>query len=170
MRAEKTSILKEITTQVNSSPYVILTDFTGMTVDGFSELRGRLTKAKARALVVKNSFMRHTLKDLNLPEMDEALKGPTAIVFGENDVAMAASVIKTFIKDFKKLKVKGGILDKAVLTATEVNTIADLPPRPVLQAQLLGLLMNPSTTLVRLLNTPASQLVQVLKAKSEKTA
>jgi large subunit ribosomal protein L10 len=46
--------------------------------------------------------------------------------------------------------------------------LADLPPREVLQSQLLGLLLSPATKLVRLLNEPASALARLLKAKSEK--
>ncbi len=170
MRAEKTSIANEIKTRLTGVPFVILTDFTGLSVQGFTELRGRLSKANARALVVKNSMMRRTLKDLNMPDLNGALQGPTAVVYGEKDVAAAAGILKTFIKEFKKPKLKGGILDKAVLSATDIETIADLPPREVLQAQLLGLFNSPAATLVRLLNAPASQFAQVIKAKAEKAA
>ncbi len=170
MREEKASIASEIKSRLTGAPYVILTDFTGLSVQGFTELRGRLAKANARALVVKNSMMRRTLKDLDMPDLTTALQGPTAVVYGEQDVAAAAGVLKAFIKEFKKTKIKGGILDKAVLSASDLDTIADLPPRPVLQAQLLNLFNSPAATLVRLLNTPASQMAQVLKAKSEKAA
>jgi large subunit ribosomal protein L10 len=170
MRPEKVSIANEVRTRLTDSPYVILTDFTGLTVDGFSELRGRLKKANARAMVVKNSLVRNAFKELNYPDLNGAFHGPTAVVYGNKDVAAAAGVLKTFIKEFKKLKIKGGVLDKAMISASDIETIADLPPREVLQAQLLGVLSAPATKLVRLLNTPASQLVQVLQAKSEKAA
>ncbi len=170
MRSEKTSIANEIKGRIEKSPYVILTDFTGLTVSGFSELRGRLAKANARAMVVKNSLLRITLKELKLPDLNGALLGPTAIVYGDKDVAAAASVLKTFNKEFKKPKIKGGILDNAVLSQVEIEMIADLPSREVLMAQLLGVLSAPASQFVRLMNTPASQLVQVLKAKSEKAA
>ncbi len=168
MRPEKTSIINEIKDQISGSPYVILTDFTGLDVEGFSELRGRLAKSNARAMVVKNSLMRLTLKDLKLPDLNNALTGPTAIVFGDKDVVGAASVLKNFFKEFKKPKIKGGILDKQALTSNEIEFIADLPPKPVLQAQLLALLLSPATQLLRLANAPATQFLQVLKAKSEK--
>ena len=168
MRPEKISICNEIKNRLEHSPFLILTDFTGLTVQGFSELRGRLAKTNARAMVVKNSLLRLTLKELKQPELNGALQGPTAVIFGEKDVAAAASVLKNFVKEFKKLKVKAGILDRAILSANDIETIADLPSREALMAQLLGVFTAPSTKWVRLLNTPASQLVQVLKAKSEK--
>ncbi len=168
MRPEKESIATEIKERLKTAPYVIMTDFTGLTVQGFSELRARLLKANARAMVVKNNIVRHTLKDLQMPDLNGALEGPTAIVYGEKDLAAAASVLKNFTQEFKKLKVKGGILDKKVLNSQEINAIADLPPREVLQAQLLGVLSAPATKFVRLMKTPAEQLVRILKAKSEK--
>ncbi|MBI4027717.1 MAG: 50S ribosomal protein L10 [Verrucomicrobia bacterium] len=168
MRPEKTAIADEIKARLADSPYVILTDFTGLKVSDFSELRSRLAKAGARAMVVKNTLMRHTLKDLKLPDLNGALQGPTAIVYGAKDVAAAATVLKAFAKEFKKPKIKAGILDRMALTAEDIEAIADLPSREVLMAQLLRVLSSPASSLARLLNAPASQLVQAIRAKSEK--
>ena len=168
MRPEKTAISDEIKSRLTGAHFAILLDFTGLTVQDFSELRGRLQKADARAMVVKNTFLRLVLKGLDLPDLNGALKGPTAVVFGSKDLAAAAGAIKGFIKEFKKPRIKAGILDRAVLCTAEIEAIADLPPREVLQAQLLGVLMAPASGLVRLLNTPAARLVNVLERKSEK--
>lgn len=168
MRAEKVSIANEIKSRLEGVPYVILTDFTGLSVQAFSDLRERLSKANARAMVVKNSFLRRALKDLNLPEMNGALQGPTAVVYGNKDVSTVAAVLKSFKKEFQKPKIKAGILDRVVLSVSDLETIAELPPLDILRAQLLGLLSTPATTLVRLFNTPASQFAKVLKAKLEK--
>ena len=62
---------------------------------------------------------------------------------------------------------KLGFIDRAQVPTKEIEQLADLPPREVLQAQLLGLLLSPATKLVRLLNEPASALARVLKAKCE---
>jgi large subunit ribosomal protein L10 len=87
---------------------------------------------------------------------------------GDSDVSAAAKVLKSFTSEFQKPKLKVGILDKAVLNVDEILALADLPSKDVLQAKLLGLLLAPASTLVRLINTPASQVAQVLKAYSEK--
>lgn len=170
MRIEKAAITDEIKTRLEHSPYVILADFTGLSVQDFSELRGRLAKAGARAMVVKNSLLRRALQDLKMPEMNGALQGPTAVIYGEKDVSVTAGILKEFSKEFKKPKVKAGILDRAILSAADLETIAGLPSREVLRAQLLGTFASPASALVRLLNEPASQLVRLLKAKSEKTS
>jgi large subunit ribosomal protein L10 len=96
------------------------------------------------------------------------LVGQTAIVTGENDVAPVAKIFKTFATEFKIAALKIGFIDRAVLSTAELETLAELPPRETLQAQLLGLLLSPATRLVRLLNEPASALARLLKAKAEK--
>jgi large subunit ribosomal protein L10 len=90
------------------------------------------------------------------------------VVLGDSDVSAAAKVLKSFTAEFSKPKIKIGILDKAVLEVDQIMALADLPSKEVLQAKLLGLLLAPASTLVRLINTPASQVAQVLKAYSEK--
>src|SRR5207248_11279550 len=77
-----------------------------------------------------------------------------------------SSDLKTFAAEFKIAALKIGFVDRTVLSTTELETLADLPPREVLQAQLLGLLLCPATRLVRLLNEPGSALARLLDRKS----
>lgn len=170
MRPEKASIAQEIEKKVAGSSFLILTDFTGLSVGDFTELRKRLTRSKAHALVVKNSMLRILLKKQGLPMPDAALQGPTAVVYGGPDISGAASAVKGFHKEFKKLRVKAGVLDKAPLAAEEVNAIADLPSLEVLRAKLLGLLMAPASQFVRLASEPAARFARVVQARAEKPA
>ena len=168
MRAEKKFITDEIKSQVDSSPYLIVTDYTGLKVAQFNDLRSRLRTAGSQVRVVKNTFLARVLKDAGLPELDGALKGQTAIVFGDKDISAAAKLLKNFAAEFKLPSIKAGILDRSVLDSKQVLALADLPSREVLLGKILGLLQAPAGQLVRILNTPASQLAQVLKANSEK--
>ncbi len=168
MRPEKNLVISEIKARVDKTPYVLLTDYTGMQVPQFNELRNRLFAAKAELRVVKNTLLRRALKDSNLPDLETYLHGQSAVVMGESDVSAAAKVLKNFTAEFKKPVLKVGILDKAVLDVAQITALADLPSKEVLQAKLLGLLMAPASTLVRLINTPASQIAQVLKAYADK--
>jgi len=168
MRPEKNLIISEIKSRVDRTPYVLLTDYTGMQVPQFNELRNRLTAANAEFRVVKNTLLRRALQGSNLPDLETYLHGQSAVVLGDSDVSAAAKVIKNFAAEFQKPKLRIGILDKAVLDVDQIMALADLPSKEVLQAKLLGLLQAPASTLVRLINTPASQVAQVLKAYSEK--
>src|SRR5271155_5095446 len=168
MRPEKNLIINEIKARVDKTPYVLLTDYTGMHVGQFNELRLRLNAAHAEFRVVKNTLLRRALQGSNLPDLESYLHGQSAVVLGDSDVSAAAKVLKNFTSEFQKPKLKVGILDKAVLEVDQIMALADLPSKDVLQAKLLGLLLAPASTLVRLINTPASQVAQVLKAYSEK--
>jgi large subunit ribosomal protein L10 len=169
MRPEKSIIVDELQTKLNASPFLLVTDYTGLDVMQFTELRKRLAGANAECHVVKNTFLRKAASKAGWPEIPN-LKGQTAVVYGEKDVAAAAKVLKSFVAEFKKPEIKLGVLDRAVITTEQVNAIAELPSRELLQAKLLGLLNTPATKLVCLLNEPASALARVLKAKSEQAA
>ena len=167
MRPEKITIVEDLQAKLNASPFVLVTDYTGLRVDQFSILRNRLAEVSSECKVVKNTFLRRAMSEAGLPDISADLKGQTAIVIGEKDVAAAAKVLKTFVAEFKKPEVKLGVVGNAVISTDELNAIADLPSREILLAQLLGVLQSPASTLVRLLNEPASSLARVLKAKAE---
>ena len=167
MHTEKASIVADLNTKLNASPFLFVTDYAGLKVDQFSDLRTRLHNVGARCHVVKNTFLRLAVKEAGLPELGE-LSGQTAVVLGDKDVAAAAKVLKTFAAEFKKPTVKTGIVDRLVVSPDQIQAIADLPSREVLLATLLGVLNAPASKLVRVLNEPASSLARLLKAKAEK--
>ncbi len=168
MRPEKASIVSDLAEKLNRSPFVLVTDYQRMKVDQFGDLRNRLAPAGAEVRVVKNSFLKRAMTDSGLPDVADKLSGQTAIVMGEKDVAPVAKILKTFAAEFKVAVLKIGVIDKSILSAQEIEALADLPPREVLLAQLLGLLMSPATKLVRLLNEPAASLARLLNAKVQK--
>lgn len=167
MRPEKASIVEDIQTRLNASPFVLVADYTGLKVDQFSELRKRLAGVDAECRVVKNTYLRRAAKEVGLPEFGGELKGQTAIVIGDKDVAAAAKVLKAFTAEFQKPVMKIGVVDRAIVSKEQIKELADLPSREILLAHLLGTLQSPAATLVRLLNEPASQLARVLQAKAE---
>jgi large subunit ribosomal protein L10 len=168
MRPEKADIVKDLAQNLKESSFVLVTDYQHMEVDDFSELRKRLAAAGAEVHVVKNSFLKRAMADSGLAPSNGELTGQTAIVTGEKDVAPVAKILKTFTKEFKKAMLKLGFIDRAQVATKEIEELADLPSREVLQAQLLGLFLLPATKLVRLFNEPAASLARLLKAKGEK--
>jgi len=168
MRPEKASIVSDLAEKLNRSPFVLVTDYQRMKVDQFGDLRNRLAPAGAEVRVVKNSFLKRAMSDSGLPDVADKLSGQTAIVMGEKDVAPVAKILKMFAAEFKVAALKIGVINKSVLSAQEIEALADLPSREVLLAQLLGLLMSPATKLVRLLNEPAASLARLLNAKVQK--
>jgi large subunit ribosomal protein L10 len=152
MRAEKKFIIAEVESHLKKSDYVILTNFTKITVADVAELRSRLAPEKAEFHVVKNSSFRVAAKAIGLPEVDSALAGQTAVVVGGKNPAGVAKIIKKYVEEKQKLEVKVGILDKKVFSAAELSKLADLPPFDTLRAQFLGLLTQNAAAFVRVLD------------------
>jgi len=168
MRPEKTSIVSDLSEKLKQSLFVLVTDYQHMKVADFTELRNRLAPAGAEMHVVKNNFLKRAMADSGFPDVGDQLVGQTAVVTGERDVAPVAKIFKAFATEFKIAVLKLGFVDRAVLSTADLETLADLPPREILQAQFLGLLLSPATKLVRLLNEPASALARLLNAKAQK--
>jgi large subunit ribosomal protein L10 len=168
MRPEKASIVSELSEALKRSPFVLVTDYRGMKVADFSELRNRLAPAGAEVHVVKNNFLKLAMADSGFPEAGDQFAGQTAVVTGEADVAPVAKIFKTFATEFKLAALRVGFVDRAVLSTAQLETLAELPTREILQAQLLGLLLSPATRLVSLFNQPAAALARLLSAKAEK--
>lgn len=149
MNPDKQIILSGLLERVNQSPYLIVVDYTGLTVQQFTELRNRLDAGGARCTVAKNSYMRKVLVEAGLPDISEALVGQTAFVMGDAEVFAAAKAIKNFEKEFKKPEMKVGILGNAVLDAEKLKAIADIPSREAVLSQLLGTILEPASRIAR---------------------
>ena len=124
------------------SQAAILTDYRGITVAQDVRFRTKLREAGCEYRVAKNTLLKIAHHNLDLPELDQYLEGPTAICFAKDPVA-AAKVISDFIRESKKTKVKGGLLTGKVTDAAGVDALAKLPPREVLLAQVACVLAAP---------------------------
>jgi large subunit ribosomal protein L10 len=154
MNPDKKIIIDSLLDRVNGSPFVIVTEYTGMTVKQFSELRNRLSATGAKCHVAKNSYMKKALAEAGLPDIGESLVGQTAFVTGDSEVFAAAKVLKNFEKEFKKPAMRVGILDGAILTGEKLTEIADIPSREAVLSQLLATI-----------NEPAARIARVIKKK-----
>jgi large subunit ribosomal protein L10 len=151
MNPDKQIIINGLLSRVNESPYVIVIDYTGLTVPQFSELRSRPDDSGAKCTVAKNSYMRKALSEAGLPDVGSELVGQTAFVTGDAEVFSAAKVLKNFQKEFKKPEMKVGILGEEVLDTDKLKTLADIPSREAVLSQLLGLINEPATRIARIL-------------------
>lgn len=149
MNPDKKIIIDSLLDRVNASPYLIVIDYTGLTVQQFTELRNRLDSSGARCTVAKNSYMRKALAEAGLPDIGNDLVGQTAFVMGESEVFAAAKAIKNFEKEFKKPEMKIGLLGNAVLDGEKLKAIADIPSRESVLSQLLGTILEPSSRIAR---------------------
>ena len=152
MRAEKQYLIAEVETHLKKSDYVILANFSKVTVADVADLRNKLAAEKAEFHVVKNSSLRVAAKALGLPDIETSLTGPTAVIVGGKNPAGVAKVLKKFFADKQKLEIKVGVIDKKTITAADLAKMADLPSLDALRSQLLGLLTQNAAAFVRVLD------------------
>ena len=152
MRAEKKFLIDEVSGHLKKSDYVILANFTKLTVAETAELRKRLSPEKAEFHVVKNSSFRVAAKALGLPDLEKSLTGQTAVVVGGKNSAGVAKILKKFIEEKQKLEVKVGVIDKKLITAADLSKLAELPSLEALRSQLLGLFTQTAASFVRVVD------------------
>lgn len=165
MRVEKQYLVAEVESHLKKSDYVILTNYAGVTVDETAELRAKLDEDGAEFHVVKNSSLRVAAKAMGLPEFEDSLSGPTAIIVGGSNSPGVAKTVTEFFKSKKKVEVKCAVLSSKLLSTDDVKALAELPSLDSLRGQLLGLLNQPGTMLVRVLSAAPQSLLNVLQAK-----
>lgn len=145
----KQAVIAEISEKLAKASSVVLVDYIGMTVAESTELRNQFRAAGVDFKVYKNTLIKLALKEQGIEGLDEHLNGSTAVAFSYEDPTAAAKVITKFINKVKKTSIKVGILDKEVLSAAQVEALADIPTREVLLAMLLGVMNGPIRTFAR---------------------
>jgi large subunit ribosomal protein L10 len=145
-------------------------DYRGLTFAEATELRARLRKADANLKVVKNTLANIAAREAGVEGLSELLRGPTAIAYVHGDPVKVAKTIQDFIREKKKAAVRGGKLQHAVLTAGDIESLASLPSREQLVAQMVGAIASPLGGLVTVLAGPIRGLVVVLGQVQEQKA
>lgn len=151
MREEKKYLVDEVAGHIKKSSYILLADFTKVTVEDAAIVRNELRPLGAEYHVVKNSIFNIAAKQANLPDFTKHLSGHTAIITGGDDAPGVAKVLVKFFKDKQKLEVKVGAMDGKALTKEEIEALSKLPNLAGIRAQLLSLLQTPATSFARLL-------------------
>jgi large subunit ribosomal protein L10 len=150
---QKQAIAAELREKLDSADVVYLTDFTGLTVEAIGALRRQLRAAGAEYRVIKNTLAIRALEDLDMPELHDHLKGPTALVLAGMDPVAPAKVVREFARENDdRPVVKIGVVERRTVTADEVTRLADLPPRDYLLASIAGSLTAGVGGIVGVLN------------------
>lgn len=155
--------------KIKSSEAVYIVEYRGLTVSKSTAVRRAVRNSEGEMKVTKNTLMRIALREAEIPTADSIDTGPNAYVFAYKDIAATAKALRDFGKEKgnEALVIKGGIMGGKLLSKEEVMALADLPPREVLIAQLLGVLNGPIRSFVTVLSGPARGLVTALSQIAE---
>ena len=139
----KKPVVAAVKEKFEKAQTVVLVDFRGLTVEEDTALRTEFRKAGVEYAVIKNTMIDLAVKDTPYAaQMEEHLKGPTAVAFGYTDMIAPAKIAVEFGKKSKKLTLKCGVCDGAFLDAAGVQALAELPSKEVLIARIMGSMMS----------------------------
>jgi large subunit ribosomal protein L10 len=166
-RAEKVAVVNEVRERMESADGALLTEYRGLTVAELAELRRELAAAGGDYKVYKNTLVRLAVADTPREGMTDLLTGPTAIAFVEGDVSAVAKALRDFARANPLLVVKGGVVGSAVMSAADIEVLADLPSRETLLAQFAGALSAPLQQLAGLVQALPRNLAYGISALLE---
>jgi large subunit ribosomal protein L10 len=167
-KEQKTALVGEIAEGLGRASIALVSEYRGMTAGEATEVRRRLRAVRGELRVAKNTLIRRAIKDTAFTALDDKLGGPVGLILSFADPVELAKTVTGMRELGDKFKLRGGVLDGKPLTGEEIQALAALPPREVVLAQLLGLIMAPATRVVRLLNEPGSALARVVDAIGKK--
>lgn len=167
-KADKEQLVAELSAQVKECDALFLAHYKGLTFPQLTAVRKAIKSQGSDFKVVKNTLLKIALNNNGIDSMDSYLIEPTSCAIVKGDVAAVAKSFKKFAKDYDKFEIKAGYLEGSVLTANDVNVLADLPSREELLGKLLGSMNAPVTNFVSLLANIPRGLLNVLTAVKDK--
>ncbi len=152
-REQKAAVIDQIADELGASDAIFALDYRGITVAQIAELREKLRPTETKLRVAKNSLSERAADQAGVADIKPLLVGPTALALVKGDAAAAAKVLSDTARALRgPLEFKGGLLSGSMLSAAQVEAIAKLPTRDVLNAQLVGTIAAPLSGLARTLN------------------
>ena len=155
-KEQKKNYIEEIILKFENSKAVMVTHYQGLTMTQLDDLRATMREHGIVFKITKNRITKLALEKTKCKDLSNLFTGPTAVAFGE-DAIMSARILSNFAKDNENLKLIGGMMDNEVLDQAGVQNVASLPTLDEARANI-----------VSILSAPASKLISILLAHSEK--
>src|SRR5947209_10998296 len=168
-KEDKEQIVQELTERLRSSDTLLVADYRGLTMPQIDALRTRLVESGARFSVVKNTLTRRAAEAAGADALLALLEGPTAIAFVEadGDAVAVAKALADSARDTRILEIRGGVMQGRVISGSDVEELAKLPPLEILRGQVIGAVIGPLNAIAGLINAPLQNLYGLIDARIE---
>lgn len=163
-REEKENIVEELSGKFAKAKIAIVTDYRGLTVAAFQEVRRELKKSNSEIRVAKNTLIRKAVKGTQFESMESYLTGTTAVAVSYADPIAPAKILVEFVKNNQKMEIKGAVLDGKMLTQEEIVSLSKLPSKEVLLSKLLSVMLAVPTNFVQVLSGVPRKMLYMLQA------
>ena len=161
-RDEKAAAISELNDAMGTATNAFLIQFKGITVPQVTELRKQIRETNSQYVVVKNTLALIAVKDSPLTALKDKFVGPTAVAYNKTDAVVLAKALTKFAKDVPAVSFKGAMLNGQIVSANEIQNIANLPSREELLSKLLYLMQHPIRGLAVVLQANIRNLAVVI--------
>lgn len=165
IRAQKETLIQNLTSELENSRVSLIVAYTKLGMKANDTLRSQAFEQSGKIKMISNTLLALILKKLGrgleIPEKQ------LAIAYGFTDEVTAAKTLVQFGKETDSLEVLGGWIDGNFFDAAQVKTLATLPGKDQLRAQVVGRLNGLIQELVYNLNFPLQQFAFVVNAINE---
>ncbi len=166
-KEKKKQMVADYVDRMSNSQALILTDYRGLTVADLTELRNKLREDSGTFQIVKNTLFKLALERAKVSVPSEQLDGTIAVGYCQEEVPPIAKTLTDLAKKSSVLRIRGAVLGTDFLDVSRVQSLAALPPREILLAQVLGAIQGPMSGVASTIVAPVRELVQVLQARAD---
>jgi large subunit ribosomal protein L10 len=167
-RKRKEELVAQYAELLEKSDALFIADYTGMSVQSLEALRAKVREADGALYVTKNTLLGLVLEEAGRPVPDALLTGQVATGFALGEAPVLAKALKEFAKKSDHLQIRGGVFGSTVLSADQVEALADMPSLDQLRAQLIGVISAPARNVASVVAGGVRQVVNVLDAYVKK--
>ena len=169
-RREKEQVVSDLHKRVEQVKAVVLTNYRGLKVEQMNQLRQRLREEKISFNVVKNTMMKLASKGTDLEKLKDCFEGPIAVAISYGDPIPLAKILTEFQKTLPTLEIKAVLVEGKVTAPSEVKSLASMPPREVIFAQVLGGIQMPGGQLAGTILSAVQQVLGAIQARADQLA
>nr|WP_256433287.1 MULTISPECIES: 50S ribosomal protein L10 [unclassified Myxococcus] len=170
MKSEKEEMIKELHEKFSRTKSAVVAEFSKVDVETVTKLRRKFREGNVEYKVIKNTLARRAAQGTDVAVIADDFTGPVALCISYGDVVAPAKILTEFTKDLEdKIKIRSAVVDGRKVDAAGVKQLAKLPGLNELRAQLLGMITQPATKLVRTIAAPGTQLARVIQAHADKS-
>jgi large subunit ribosomal protein L10 len=159
---------KEMRQKIGENRNLFLTTFGKLPVSEVEKLRADLKRQSCNYTIVKKTILKRMLDDLKLAQFPEQTQGPLAIIYGNEELPKISKILVDYARSHETFKICAALVEGSLYDVNGIRTLASIPPREILLAQLAGRIQAPISGLVNYLNGLISKTAMILKAIAEK--
>ncbi len=140
---QKKAVVEALAEDMSKAASAVLVKYEGITVENDTKMRAALRAANVKYAVIKNTLISKACDKTGFEALKPQLEGMNALAISFDDPIAPAKILKEYAEKVETFEIRGGLLDGAVVDAATVNELADIPPKEVLVAKLLGSIQSP---------------------------